>query len=142
MCTSKTVFCRCVLSLKSDPQLPKFYLFQWKPSKSNEKDFLFHLKTSFRFQDFKFLSWLFGHVEKKDLKKYKVDFRIYVLKKDIRIFVLAWLAMWKKSLIRKFRLISKSMTSQTGKEAIAIHIYTYCLISQEVKVIRQWNLVS
>ena len=138
----KDCFLPVCFIFKIRPSTSKFYLFQWKPSKSNEKYFLFHLKTSFRFQDFKFLSWLFGHVEKKDLKKYKVDFRIYVLKKDIRIFVLALLAMWKNSLIRKFRLISKSMTSQTGKQAIAIHIYTYCLISQEVKVIRQWNLVS
>ena len=30
--------------------------------------------------------------------------------------------MWKNSLIRKVRLILKFMTSQTGKQTIAIHI--------------------
>ena len=30
--------------------------------------------------------------------------------------------MWKNDLIRKIRLISKFMTSQPGKQAIAIHI--------------------
>ena len=31
---------------------------------NDEKRFLFHLKSSFRSQDFKFLSLLFGHVRK------------------------------------------------------------------------------
>ena len=35
-----------------------------KPFKNDEKCFLFHLKSPFRSQVFKFLSWLFGHVEK------------------------------------------------------------------------------
>ena len=31
--------------------------------------------------------------------------------------------MWKNGLIRKIRLISKFMTSQPGKQAIAIHTF-------------------
>ena len=42
-----------------------FYLLQWKPFKNNEKGFLFYLKSSFRPQDIKFLSWHFGHVEEE-----------------------------------------------------------------------------
>ena len=41
----------------------------WKPSKINEKSFLFHVKSS--------LFWLFGYVEKWLHKKAKVNFRIY-----------------------------------------------------------------
>ena len=36
----------------------------WKTFKNDEKCFLFHLKSSFRSQVSKFLSRLFGHVEK------------------------------------------------------------------------------
>ena len=42
--------------------------------------------------------------------------------------------MYKNGLIRDIRLILKFMTLQPGYQAIAI---TYCLISQEVKAIRQ-----
>ena len=40
----------------------------WKPFKSDEKCFLFQLKSSFHFSLFKVfqvLSWLFGHIEKR-----------------------------------------------------------------------------
>ena len=37
------------------------YLLQWKPSKNDEKCFLFHL---FVLKIVKFLSWLIGYVEK------------------------------------------------------------------------------
>ena len=50
---------------------------KWKPFKSDEKCFLFHLKSSFRSQMFKFLSWLFGHVAKRFDKKEKVIFKFY-----------------------------------------------------------------
>ena len=47
-----------------DPHPPKeiFYLLQWKPFKNDEKCFLFHLKSSFCFQDissFVLTFWLF-----------------------------------------------------------------------------------
>ena len=42
-----------------------FYLLWWKLFKHDEKCFLFHLKSSARSQDIKFLPWLFAHVEKK-----------------------------------------------------------------------------
>ena len=52
--------------LKSDSHLPKKLcsLLHWKPFKNDEKGFLFHLQSSFRSQDIKFLSQLFGHVAK------------------------------------------------------------------------------
>ena len=37
-------------------------------------------------------------------------------------FCVDFLVMYKNGLIRKIRLISKFMTSQPGKQAIAIHI--------------------
>ena len=49
-------------------------------------------------------------------------------------YIFDFLVMFKNGLIRKIRLISKFMTSQSGKQAIAIRI---CAISQEVKAIRQ-----
>ena len=60
--------------LKSDSYLPKnfFYLLQWKPFKNDEKCFLFVLKAPKRF---KFLFWIFDHVEKTDwseIKSHKV----------------------------------------------------------------------
>ena len=55
--------------------------------------------------------------------------------------VLSWvLGHEGKGLIRKLRLISKFMASQTSKQTITIHILPN--ISQEVKAIRQWGLVS
>ena len=39
-------------------------LLHWKTFTYDEECFLFHLKSSFRSQGWKFLSWLFGHVEK------------------------------------------------------------------------------
>ena len=51
--------------LSPSKSLTSFYLLlQWKLSKTDEKCFLFHLKSFFRSQIFKFLSWLFGYVEK------------------------------------------------------------------------------
>ena len=41
-----------------------FYLLQWKPFKSYEKCFLFHLESSFFPKISKFFYWLFGHAEK------------------------------------------------------------------------------
>ena len=60
----------------------------------------------------------------------------------LKIFkVLSWvLGHEGKGLIRKLRLISKFMASQTSKQTITIHILPN--ISQEVKAIRQWGLVS
>ena len=54
-------------TLKSDFQLEeKLPLLQWKPFKNDEKCFLFYLKNSF-LKIFKFLFWLFGHIEKNGL---------------------------------------------------------------------------
>ena len=47
----------------------------WKPFKNDEKCFLFNLKSSFRSQDIKFLSWLFGLVEKQLDEKNKIYFK-------------------------------------------------------------------
>ena len=45
-----------------------FYLLQWKSFKSDKKCFLFHPKSFYAFfiilKIFKFLSWLFHHIEK------------------------------------------------------------------------------
>ena len=41
--------------------------------------FYFILKALFVFKTFKFLTWLFGHVEKQLDLKDKVDFKIYVV---------------------------------------------------------------
>ena len=43
-----------------------FYLFQWKPVKNDENAY-FILKALFVLEIFKFLSWLFGRVEKNGL---------------------------------------------------------------------------
>ena len=40
---------------------------KWKPYKNDEKCFLFHLKVLFVLQIFKFLPWLFGHLDKNNL---------------------------------------------------------------------------
>ena len=47
------IFLNKSLHLKSDSHLPKkmFNLLQWKPFEIDEKCFLFHLKSSIRFQD-------------------------------------------------------------------------------------------
>ena len=42
-----------------------FYLLQWNPIKSDEKCFIFILKALLVLKIFKFLSWLFGHAEKR-----------------------------------------------------------------------------
>ena len=67
--------------------------------------FYFTLKTLFVFDVFKFLFWFLGHVDKRLVKKAKVDFKIY------------------------------DITNKQMK-------YTYSQISQELKIIRQWNLFS
>ena len=53
--------------LKSHTNPPKklCFCFHWKPFKNNEKCFLFHLKNSFHYEVFKFLSLLFAHVKKR-----------------------------------------------------------------------------
>ena len=55
---------------------------------------------------------------------------------DIEIFILPFLVRQENGLLGKLRLISKFMTSQTRKQLL----YTYYLISQEVKVTRRWKL--
>ena len=50
--------------LKSDSRLPKF-CFIWFNFKDDEKGFYFTLKAVSVLKIFKFLSWMFGHVEKK-----------------------------------------------------------------------------
>ena len=40
------------------------YLLQWNPFKNDENCFCFTLKDIFVLKIFKFLSWLYGHVEK------------------------------------------------------------------------------
>ena len=53
---------------------------------------------------------------------------------------LSWLWSCRENgLIRKIRLISNFMTSQSGYQTMTIHILP---ISHEVKVTRQWNMVS
>ena len=53
---------------------------------------------------------------------------------------LSWLlVMQKNGLIRKIRLISKFITSNLERNQSQ---YTYISISQEVKAIRQWNVVN
>ena len=53
-------------NLKSDSHLPKkiFLFASMIAFKNDEKCFLSYLKNFFRSKIFKFLSWLFGHVEK------------------------------------------------------------------------------
>ena len=58
--------CYWLILLKSDTHLPNklLYLLQWNPFKNDEKYFCFTLKDIFVLKIFKFLSWLYGHVEK------------------------------------------------------------------------------
>ena len=81
--------------LKSDSHLPKklCYLLNWKPFKNDEKSFLFHLKSFFRFQGICFA-----------------------------VFVATFWSCKKNGLIRKIRLTSKFMTSQPCLQTIAINI--------------------
>ena len=72
------------IKLKSDSHLPKKlrYLLHWKPFKSYEKCFLFHLKSSFRSQDiFNFFylnfSGLFHHIKNRLDYKDKANFKIH-----------------------------------------------------------------
>ena len=64
-----------------------------------------------------------------------VCFRRFVFSRYLSL-CLAFLVMWKYGLARKIRLISKFMASQSVK------LLTYWPVSQEVKAIRQLNLVS
>ena len=66
------------------------FLATKSPLKTMKNAFYFVLKPLFVLKILRFLSWLFGHVE--------------------------------KHLIRKIRLISKFMTSQPGKQTIAMHL--------------------
>ena len=52
--------------LKSDSHLQKFFFicFNDSPSKMMKNAFYFILKALFVLKIFKFLSWVFGHVEK------------------------------------------------------------------------------
>ena len=55
------------MTLKSDSHLPKIFFiicFNDSPSKMMKSAFYFILKALFVLKIFKFLSWLFGHVEK------------------------------------------------------------------------------
>ena len=56
-------------------------------------------------------------------------------------FCLECFVIRKNGLIRRITLISKFMASQAKKKTIAIHI-TYCPMPQEVKTIKQWNVVG
>ena len=49
------------------PSKKMFYLRQWKTFTNDEKCFLFMLKVFFFLKISKFLSWLFGDVEKNGL---------------------------------------------------------------------------
>ena len=56
------------MALKLDFHLPKqnFYCLNESPLKMTENAFYFTLKAFFVLKVFKYLSWLFGHVEKMD----------------------------------------------------------------------------
>ena len=70
------------VSLKLNSHLPKkslLYLLQWKPFKNYGIFFYFVLKALFVLKVLKFLSWLFGQVEKRLDYKYTVNFWRYKL---------------------------------------------------------------
>ena len=90
--------------LKSGSHLPKkfcFICFIEDPINLMKNAFYFILKVLFVLKIFKFLSRLFGHVEKT-----------------------AWLERQGMAYCSRpwIRLISKSMTSQPGKQTITLHI--------------------
>ena len=63
----KQILTWSITSLKSDSNLPKknfFICFNDRPSKIMKNAFYFILKEIFVLEIFKFLFWLFGHVEK------------------------------------------------------------------------------
>ena len=74
MCISKIIFTKQVLQqrhffidlLKSDSHLQKNlpHLLQWKPFKMMKNDFCFILRVLSVLKIFRFLSWLFGHIQK------------------------------------------------------------------------------
>ena len=53
------------------------YLLHWKPLKMIKHAFHFILKALFILKIFKFLSWLFDHVEKTTWLEWKVNFKIH-----------------------------------------------------------------
>ena len=76
---SKKISCKPIWLLKVAPSPSKknlFNLLQWHYFKNDGKCFLFHGKNSFCSWN-KFLSWLFGLVEKRLDKKAMVNFKIY-----------------------------------------------------------------
>ena len=65
-------------SLKSDSHLPKrIVCFNDSPSKMTKNAFYVTLQALFVLKIFKFLSWLFGHVDKTTWLERKVNFEIY-----------------------------------------------------------------
>ena len=67
-------------ALNSDSQPPKKFLFicfNDSPSKLKKNAFYFILKALYILKIFKFLSWLFGHVEKTAWLESKVNFENY-----------------------------------------------------------------
>ena len=76
-----------LLNVGLSPSKKKIIIsFNESPSKMMKNDFYFILKALYALKIFKFLSWLFGHVEKTaSLEKKKVNFEI----DDVP----AWLAM-------------------------------------------------
>ena len=58
---------------------------------------------------------------------------------DISFFVMTFWSCRKKDLIRKIRLTSKCILHNLVDKQLQ---YTFCPISHEVKVTRQWNLVN
>ena len=86
--------------------------YRWKLFKNNKKCLLFQLKSFFRSQDIE----IFG--------------------------LILFLVMQKNAFIRKIRLISKSTTSQPGKQIIAIHIFASISRSKGYQTMKFVHLIE
>ena len=72
--------------------LRRFLAFE-TPLKTMKNDLNFTLKAHFVLKIYKFLSWLFGHVEKRLDQKNKVNFKIYD--------VMSWLFLHTQNVVEK-----------------------------------------
>ena len=99
--------CAMLISLKVGPSLPKkiFFCFNESPLKVIKNAFYFILKALFVLKIFRFLSWLFGHVNKLLEKKYKVNFKIYDVTTSLTHNCNTDIAQYLTKLIIKTKLI-------------------------------------
>ena len=91
---------KIVLKLDCQSSKKKYCLLEWKPFKNDEKNaFYIILKALFVFKIFKFLFWLFGHIEKNSLiRKIRLILKFMTSQPDQQIITIHILSTisWSK----------------------------------------------